>query len=119
MSGSGVGLAPVPVHDVEMSPDRSTRTLKHLIRANHVNYSIAVEGKDQEQGDGSSKLNQTSQVRSDEERVRTTVPSDANSGSRLCFSPRGRSPGAGTAVRNPERAPVTRLGSFSQRGRKT
>ena len=33
-------LAPVQVHDVGRLPEKSSRTLKHLIKANHINHSI-------------------------------------------------------------------------------
>ncbi|KAF4512450.1 hypothetical protein G6O67_001589 [Ophiocordyceps sinensis] len=36
-----VNLAPVQVHQIETNPDRRARCLKHLLKANHVNYSIA------------------------------------------------------------------------------
>src|SRR3569833_1801067 len=35
-----IQLDPVEVHNVETDPDKRPRTLKHLLRANHVNYSI-------------------------------------------------------------------------------
>ncbi|KAH0537090.1 hypothetical protein FGG08_006092 [Glutinoglossum americanum] len=35
-----INIPPVQVHDIETSPEKRTRTLKHLIRANHVNHSI-------------------------------------------------------------------------------
>ncbi|KAI9891642.1 MAG: hypothetical protein M1814_002577 [Vezdaea aestivalis] len=35
-----IGLKSVDIHDIETSSDKSTRTLKHLIKANHVNNSI-------------------------------------------------------------------------------
>ena len=28
------------VHDIETEPDKRARTLKHLIRANHVNHAV-------------------------------------------------------------------------------
>ncbi|KAF4123414.1 cell cycle checkpoint protein [Geosmithia morbida] len=45
LAGSGsrpgmIELPPVEIHQVETSPDRRARGLKHLIKANHVNYSI-------------------------------------------------------------------------------
>ena len=35
-----IDLAPVDVHSIETEPDKRPRTLKHLLRANHVNHSI-------------------------------------------------------------------------------
>src|SRR3569833_2631355 len=35
-----IQLDPVEVHNVETDPDKRPRTLKHLLRANHVNHSI-------------------------------------------------------------------------------
>lgn len=35
-----IDLEPVEVHSVETNPDKRPRTLKHLLRANHVNHSI-------------------------------------------------------------------------------
>lgn len=35
-----IDLPPVEVHNVETAPEKRTRTLKHLLRANHVNHSI-------------------------------------------------------------------------------
>lgn len=35
-----VDIPPVEIHDVEEAADKRPRTLKHLIRANHVNHSI-------------------------------------------------------------------------------
>lgn len=39
-SAQSIDIAPVETHDVETAPDKRPRTLKHLIRANHVNHSI-------------------------------------------------------------------------------
>lgn len=42
-SSNGAGaikLDPVQVHSIETSPEKRPRTLKHLLRANHVNHSI-------------------------------------------------------------------------------
>lgn len=36
----GIHIPPVEVHNVEASPEKRPRTLKHLLRANHVNHSI-------------------------------------------------------------------------------
>ncbi|TGJ87477.1 hypothetical protein E0Z10_g1243 [Xylaria hypoxylon] len=35
-----IDIPPVEVHNVETAPEKRPRTLKHLLRANHVNYSI-------------------------------------------------------------------------------
>ena len=35
-----VNLPPVEVHSVEANPDKRPRTLRHLLKANHVNHSI-------------------------------------------------------------------------------
>ncbi len=35
-----IDIPSVEVHDVETAPEKRPRTLKHLIRANHVNHSI-------------------------------------------------------------------------------
>ncbi|CAK7198655.1 hypothetical protein SEUCBS139899_001319 [Sporothrix eucalyptigena] len=37
---SARGLPPVPVHSVETSPEKRPRTLKHLLRGNHVNHAL-------------------------------------------------------------------------------
>ena len=37
---SARGLEPVPVHAVETSPEKRPRTLKHLLRGNHVNHAL-------------------------------------------------------------------------------
>ncbi|RDL38477.1 Uncharacterized protein BP5553_02817 [Venustampulla echinocandica] len=39
-AAQSIDLVPVETHDVETAPDKRPRTLKHLIRANHVNHSI-------------------------------------------------------------------------------
>jgi hypothetical protein len=36
----GIALPPVKVHDVEAQPEKRPRTLKHLLKANHINYSL-------------------------------------------------------------------------------
>ena len=36
----GVDLPASTVYEIETSPEKRTRTLKHLVRANHVNYSL-------------------------------------------------------------------------------
>ncbi|KAK3936200.1 cell cycle checkpoint protein RAD17 [Diplogelasinospora grovesii] len=35
-----IDIPPVEVHSIETVPDKTPRTLKHLLRANHVNHSI-------------------------------------------------------------------------------
>lgn len=35
-----IHIAPVEVHNVENAPEKLPRTLKHLLRANHVNHAI-------------------------------------------------------------------------------
>lgn len=35
-----IRLEPVQVHNIETNPDRRARCLRHLIKANHANYSI-------------------------------------------------------------------------------
>jgi len=35
-----IDVPPVEVHSIENDPEKRTRTLKHLIKANHVNHSI-------------------------------------------------------------------------------
>ncbi|KAK8035903.1 hypothetical protein PG991_001976 [Apiospora marii] len=35
-----IDLPPVKVHELESSPEKRTRTLKHLLKANHVNHSV-------------------------------------------------------------------------------
>lgn len=35
-----IPLEPVPVHNIASRPDKRSRTLKHLLRANHVNHAI-------------------------------------------------------------------------------
>lgn len=39
-ASSVVNLAPLHVHAVETDPERRARSLKHLLKGNHVNYSI-------------------------------------------------------------------------------
>ncbi|KAK5117709.1 hypothetical protein LTR62_005133 [Meristemomyces frigidus] len=36
----GIKLPAAPVHDVEERPEKRARTLKHLLKANHINHSI-------------------------------------------------------------------------------
>ncbi|KAH8893740.1 hypothetical protein GQ53DRAFT_717354 [Thozetella sp. PMI_491] len=40
LEAQSIDIPPVEVHDVETAPDKRPRTLKHLLRANHVNHSI-------------------------------------------------------------------------------
>jgi len=35
-----IDIEPVEVHNIETAPDKRPRTLKHLLRANHVNHSV-------------------------------------------------------------------------------
>ena len=35
-----IKIKPVQSYDIETSPEKRTRTLKHLLRANHVNHNI-------------------------------------------------------------------------------
>ncbi|KAF2705105.1 hypothetical protein K504DRAFT_460878 [Pleomassaria siparia CBS 279.74] len=37
---AGIDLPPVEIHDVETAAEKRPRTLKHLLKANHANYSI-------------------------------------------------------------------------------
>ncbi|PHH72123.1 hypothetical protein CDD80_4757 [Ophiocordyceps camponoti-rufipedis] len=37
------GLQPIEVHQVETDPDRRARCLKHLLKANHVNYAMVLD----------------------------------------------------------------------------
>lgn len=39
-SAKSIDIPPVEVQSVEADPDKRSRTLKHLLRANHVNHSI-------------------------------------------------------------------------------
>ncbi|KAL7627418.1 hypothetical protein AAE478_001611 [Parahypoxylon ruwenzoriense] len=39
-----IDIPPVEVHNVETAPEKRPRTLKHLLKANHVNYSILYHG---------------------------------------------------------------------------
>lgn len=39
-STPAVKLRPVEVHDVQTAKDKSARTLKHLLKLNHVNFAI-------------------------------------------------------------------------------
>jgi hypothetical protein len=40
MPGSGIKLPKADIHDIEERPEKRARTLKHLIKANHINHSI-------------------------------------------------------------------------------
>ncbi|KAI9779995.1 MAG: hypothetical protein M1816_003277 [Peltula sp. TS41687] len=42
---TAVQIASVEVHDIETSTDKRARTLKHLIRANHVNHAILFNNR--------------------------------------------------------------------------
>jgi hypothetical protein len=35
-----IDIPPVEVHNIDIDPEKRSRTLKHLLRANHVNHSI-------------------------------------------------------------------------------
>jgi len=39
-SDQGISLPSVSIHDIEENPEKRARTLKHLIKANHINHSI-------------------------------------------------------------------------------
>lgn len=39
-SSKAINLPSVEIHDIETAPEKRPRTLKHLIKANHVNHSI-------------------------------------------------------------------------------
>ncbi|KAI1360598.1 cell cycle checkpoint protein RAD17 [Xylaria arbuscula] len=39
-SRSTIDIPPVKIHNVETAPEKRSRTLKHLLRANHINHSI-------------------------------------------------------------------------------
>jgi hypothetical protein len=39
-SHQAITIPPVEVHDIETSTDKRDRTLKHLLRLNHANFSI-------------------------------------------------------------------------------
>ena len=39
-SGQSIIIPPVEIHEIETAPEKRPRTLKHLIRANHINHSI-------------------------------------------------------------------------------
>jgi hypothetical protein len=39
-AAQSINLESVEIHDVETAPEKRPRTLKHLLRANHVNHSI-------------------------------------------------------------------------------
>jgi hypothetical protein len=39
-AAKSIDLPSVPIHDVETAAEKRPRTLKHLLRANHVNHSI-------------------------------------------------------------------------------
>ena len=39
-----IDVPPVEVHQIETNVDRRARSLKHLLKANHVNYSVLYSG---------------------------------------------------------------------------
>ena len=39
-SSDGIALPKVAIHDIEENPDKRARTLKHLVKANHINHAI-------------------------------------------------------------------------------
>lgn len=39
-SQQSIDIPPVEVHNVDTAPDKRPRTLKHLLRANHANFSV-------------------------------------------------------------------------------
>ena len=39
-SASGIKLSKVKTHEIEAQPEKRARTLKHLLKANHINHSI-------------------------------------------------------------------------------
>jgi hypothetical protein len=41
---SPINIPSVAIHDIETTSDRRARTLKHLIKANHANFSILFHG---------------------------------------------------------------------------
>ncbi|KJX93532.1 hypothetical protein TI39_contig4297g00012 [Zymoseptoria brevis] len=40
LPGSGIKVPKAEVHDIEERPEKRARTLKHLLKANHINHSI-------------------------------------------------------------------------------
>lgn len=40
VGGGGIKLPKVETHEIEANPEKRARSLKHLIKANHINYSI-------------------------------------------------------------------------------
>ena len=40
LAGSGINIPSVTIYDVEENTDKRARTLKHLLKANHINHSI-------------------------------------------------------------------------------
>jgi hypothetical protein len=38
--GGGIRLPKIEAHDIEERPEKRARTLKHLLKANHINHSI-------------------------------------------------------------------------------
>ncbi|KAG4026601.1 hypothetical protein MFRU_038g00050 [Monilinia fructicola] len=39
-SSPSINLPPVEIHDIETAPEKRPRTLKHLLKSNHINHSI-------------------------------------------------------------------------------
>jgi hypothetical protein len=39
-SAQSIDIESVPIHDVETAPEKRPRTLKHLLKANHINHSV-------------------------------------------------------------------------------
>jgi hypothetical protein len=39
-SAAGIKLPKVTAHEIEAQPEKRARTLKHLLKANHINHSI-------------------------------------------------------------------------------
>ena len=39
-AAQSIDLPSVPINDVETAPEKRPRTLKHLLKANHINHSI-------------------------------------------------------------------------------
>ena len=39
-AASGIDISSVEIHEIEESPEKKARTLKHIIRANHINHAI-------------------------------------------------------------------------------
>ncbi len=39
-TGTAIKLPKATVHDIEERPEKRARTLKHLLKANHINFSV-------------------------------------------------------------------------------